>query len=181
MNKGLNSEEMELVGTLFQESINFLLQNATEKAMANISGFMTDRVINDIAPVMMSVGGLKKLRHETFSNMEVREFIQKLCFTFFSRWADSEDKIIALCHNLSRGLTQTPYDDPKFVSGVPKEYTERLPTRTDAYEALVANPWLMVIIMMPLFMSSKSFPQAPAQASTALKTASLTAIGPTPL
>lgn len=177
MKDGLNSQEMELVGTLFQEAVDFLFQSATEKAKTNVLPFMMKRVIGDIMPTQMSPSGVKELQKEVFNNVEVRDFILELSFVFLSRWAASDNQVMALAANLSRGLSQTPYVTGDLgVDAVPGEIQQRLARRDEVYNMLASNSWLMMVVMMPLFMSSKSFkdpaPQRPLVTGTG---------GPTPV
>lgn len=158
MRNGLDSTEMELVGTLFQEAIDFLFQSANEKTKKNVLPFMIKRILGDVPTVQMSPNGVKELRNEVYNNVEIRDFLLNLSFVFFSRWAASDEKVLSLAANLARGLSQGTFvGDNIAVSAVPDEVSNRLSKREDVFNLLASNQWLICVIMMPLFMSSKSF------------------------
>lgn len=155
---GLPAEQMEIIGQLFQEANGFCWDGAGEETKKQMVPFLVNRISADVTPAMMTPKGLIKLRDEVFKNEHIRDFIMKLSYVFFGRWAASEAHVHALAHNLSRGLSQTPYDvEEKSTVITPKEITDRLGKRTDIHNALISNPWLMIVVMIPLFISARAF------------------------
>ncbi len=176
MINGLDSTEMELVGTLFQEAVDFLFQSSNDKTKKNVLQFMIKRILGDIPTVQMSPNGVKELRNEVYNNIEVRDFLLNLSFVFFSRWAASDAQVLALAANLARGLSQGTFVGENIaVSAVPDEVLNRLAKREDVFNLLASNQWLICVIMMPLFMSSKSF----IDHDTKRPFASMVPVGPT--
>jgi hypothetical protein len=155
---GLESDEMALVGQLFQEANAFVYSTADEKMRNNIASFIGNRVMTDNTAAQMTPKGIAVLRDAVFNNAEVRDYIMKLCFIFFSRWAAGDDKMLGLARNLSRGLSQTPYiSDNIAVSGVPGNINEHLSSREEVFNVLASNPWLLIVVLFPLFINGSAF------------------------
>ncbi len=155
---GLNHDQMEIIGQLFQEANGFCWEGAGEETKRQLIPFLINRIAADVTPAMMTPAGITKLRDEVFKNEHIRDYVLKLSFIFNSRWAVSESAVRALAHNLSRGLSQTPYEvEDKSTPVTPSEILKRLGTRSDIHTALISNPWLMIVVMIPLFISARAF------------------------
>lgn len=155
--EGLNPEQMSVVGEMFQEANGFCWSGAGEETKKQMVPFLINRIASDVTPAMMTPKGISVLRKEVFGNEHIRDYILKLSFIFFSRWAPSNDAVCGLCHNLSRGLSQSPYDQQSSMVATPPEIMERLGSRDDVFSALSSNPWLIVSVMIPLFISHHAF------------------------
>lgn len=165
MSQGLPLDEMKIVGQVFQESVNFCLDNATTEEEKNIHEFFLHLIMEVQPESMLTKQEVGDLQLKVFKNEHVRNFMMRLSYVFYSRWAASDEHITGLAQNLSRGFTQTPYSqglnqDALGNSGVPDDIMKRMPTRTEALARLTANPWLVLVCLVPLFMSKATYAQA---------------------
>lgn len=156
--EGLTHDQMEIIGQLFQEANGFCWEGAGENTKKQMIPFLINRIAADVTPAMMTPTGINRLREQVFGNAQIRDYILKLSYVFFSRWAVSDTAVKALAANLSRGLSQTPYDiEEKSAPVTPEDIMKRLGKREDIHLALISNPWLMIVVMIPLFISAAAF------------------------
>lgn len=166
MSQGLPLDEMKVVGAIFQESVNFCLDNATTDEEKNIHEFFLHLIMEVQPESMLTKQSVSDLQLKVFKNEHVRNFMMRLSYVFYSRWASSDEQITGLAQNLSRGFTQTPYiqgnQDAMSNSGVPDDIMKRMATRSEALARLSANPWLVLVCLVPLFMSKATYAAAAA-------------------
>lgn len=146
----LTSEEMREVAQVFTESFDLVLERtADETARNKISKFIAEVALAKKPYLMVTAAGLQWNIGEVFTDDSKRDFVFTLFYVFSSRWGMSEEKYCSLAANLARGAC--PVSIGNQLNGVPVAVSARLTSFEEAHDLLIANQWLVVLLMLQLF------------------------------
>jgi hypothetical protein len=100
--------------------------------------------------------GLPDMMDRVFRNTTVRDFVFRLTMAFQARLGQTRQtyselpEILAHSMSLLPGVEQTSHG--AFTVAVPDEIKEHLPSFDDVRELLKANPWLVTVAMIGLYL-----------------------------
>lgn len=157
--RNLNAEEMVEVGTVFQDAVLHVLDTYEESARPSLQNFMVELILKERPYQLVTAEGIERAISMVWARDGIRDFILKLAFTFFSRWGHSDEEVSGLAANLARGVAMVKPAEPH--NAVPKQLGDRLSDIGVAHSAIHANPWLMITLMIPLFVSIGSIGPLP--------------------
>lgn len=143
--------DMVEVAEVFQGAYSHVMANLVGEQKARVTAFVAGYVLTEKPYLLVTPEGLDRAISAVFGNEHVRDFVFTLHFTFGSRWGAALERWQSLCANLA--LAAVPHSRVK-LSAVPDALADRLATSPDeAYNLLVANQWLVVLMLLQLFIS----------------------------
>lgn len=141
----MNSLDMIDVGESFERALQHVLNNTLGQTYTNVSAFIANHVLRGKPWMLITTAGIDEVVGEVMGNAELQDFVLELTYTFGAYWGASADKYAALADVLSTSLgIQTEGAAPKEIKG-------RTATPEQAVARLMANRWVMVLILMNLF------------------------------
>lgn len=146
----LSTDEMVEVAAVFTESYHHVLSNLATEQRSRIIEFVARVVLSEKPYLLVTPEGLDHAIGLVFENKQVTDFVLTLLFTFGSRWGMSQDRYSALAANLAFGaspVTQQPN------RAMPDALASRLASFADVYNLLVANQWLVILLLFQSLVS----------------------------
>lgn len=145
----LATEQMVEVAEVIQGSFQHVMGNYVGETHLFLSRWVAEWILTKKAYLVVTPEGLQDVITEVFQKREVTDFVFTLLHNFGSRWGMPPDRFSSLCANLAiAAVPKTAYA----ISSVPKAIADRLATSVeDAYSLLQANPWLVVLLLLQLF------------------------------
>lgn len=154
----LSVAEMQEVAEVFQGALEHVMGNLVGDHQAHMRQFVSAFIMREKPYLLVTPEGVEHAMNLVFESPQVTDLIFTLLHTFGSRWGMSSERYSALCANLA--LSIVPHADTPDCF-VPNALASRLATSSeDAYRLLVANQWLVVLLLLQLFISV-SLQQAP--------------------
>lgn len=163
---GLTPEEMARVREVFmqaeEDAANCFLE---EEEHLRVMTWRYETAVSMKPYLTLSASQLPTLTRSIFTDLVITDFLFDLHVKFTSRWAESDQAMNALHHNLARGLNvaavrnlRTPADEKaaEQMRLTPKEFTSRLSNKEDIVAVLDHNPWITMILLGNLYPNFKS-------------------------
>jgi hypothetical protein len=148
-----NTTEMNNVADVF---INLaykpVIGNLVGSTLAKIQEFVIRIALQEKSYLMLTLEGLPHTISLVYDDKDHLDFILTMTNAFFARWAGDEKDIERLAENLARGVCTSNMPN-KGLNGMPENIYQRLVGYDDALALLKANKWLMIVLMMPLFIT----------------------------
>lgn len=141
----MNSLDMIDVGESFERALQHVLNNTLGQTYTNVNAFIANHVLRGKPWMLITAKGVEDAVNEVMGNAELQDFVLELTYTFGSYWGASSEKYAELANVLATSL------GIQVEGAAPKEVKERTSTPEQATSRLVANRWLMVLILMSLF------------------------------
>lgn len=158
MNKTfLSADEMNLVRSVFVESVAHVLGNYEETAKQHLIAFVLSLVAKEKSYTMVTPSGLDRAIKLAWSEEGTRDFLLKLSFTFFARMGQTDEFVHGLAHNLARGCSFVDSTVKSGWNAVPSPAGDRLADSESALNIITANRWLMIVLMIQLFIGLDAF------------------------
>lgn len=149
----LSTEQMAQVVDVFNKSVVFTIAKYPSVEHRNSLKELLAQITQAIMPTqVLTADGLAELQQLVFANAANRDFILSLVFVFFSRLAGSEQELVDLCEVLVRSVSSAPLktDVKSAIQATPTEVSSRLITSENALSLLLANKWLVVVLLVQL-------------------------------
>lgn len=150
----LSTDEMVEAAEVFNEAYLHVVANTAGDTRSRIIEFVAHVVLAEKPYLLVTPEGLDHAIGLVFENKHVTDFVHTLLFTFGSRWGMSQEKYEALAANLAAGAS--PLAPASDYRSTPIALASRLATFTDAYRLLVANQWLVILLLLQAFVSVPS-------------------------
>lgn len=147
----LSVAEMQEVAEVFQGALEHVMGNLVGDHQTHMRQFMSAFILKEKPYLLVTREGVERVMSLVFESPQVTDFVFTLLHTFGSRWGMSGERYSALCANLA--LSIVPHTTlPDCL--VPNALASRLaPSSEDTYRLLVANQWLVVLLLLQLFIS----------------------------
>lgn len=142
-------ESMVEAAEVFTEAYYHVLENLDSTQQGSVQKFVAGLVLTEKPYLMVTPEGVQRAVATVFENESNRDFVFTLLYTFGSRWALSLDRFEGLCANLAVGLSPISQHAECLV---PKAVADRLVSSSEIYRLLVANQWLVVLLLLQLFL-----------------------------
>jgi hypothetical protein len=155
----LTTDEMVEAAQVFTEAYHHVLANTGLETRARIIEFVGHVVLAEKPYILVTPEGLDHAIGLVFENKYVVDFVHTLLFTFGSRWGMSQEKYEGLAANLAAGAAPISLA-PASLRSTPDALASRLASFPDAYSLLVANQWLVILLLLQAFVSA-TLQQAP--------------------
>lgn len=146
----LSTEEMVEAAQVFNEAYQHVVSNLLGETQQKIQRFVLATVVSEKPFLLITPEGLDRAISLVFQDAVVRDFVLTLQYTFGSRWGMSQDKFEGLVANLAVGATPAARLSD---SAMPNAIADRLTSTSDAYNLLLANSWLVILMLLLLFLS----------------------------
>lgn len=152
-NSVLPVAQMVEVAEVIQGAYQHVMANLVGETKTHVSAFVAGFVLKEKPYLLVTPEGLEHVMQVVFGNAQVTDFVFTLLYTFGSRWGMSSERFQSLCANLATAAVpgiQLP--GSQAVAAVPNALASRLASSSEeAYHLLVANPWLVVLMLLQLF------------------------------
>lgn len=146
----INTIDMVDVATTFQDSVSHVLSNLVLESRQNIKHYIATIVLLEKPYILVGKEGIQRAIELVFLKEEYRDFIFTLHYTFFSRWGNDVNMFNGLIGNLARGIALSNLSTNSIM---PKDINYRLTTEELANDILLANTWLVIVILLQLFIN----------------------------
>lgn len=157
--RNLTAEEMVEVAEVFQGSVQHTLSNYSPEGKASLVVFMVELIVKERPYQLVTPEGIAHAIDLIWTRDGIRDFILRLAFVFFSRWGHSDEEVSALARNIARGVAMIKPNEQ--LNAVPRPLGARLVDINAAQSLIDANPWLMIALMIPMFVSIGTLEQIP--------------------
>lgn len=138
-------EDQEIVKKAFLIALDRTLTRYIDPINRNsIQAFLLETAHLRNPITVLSNEGLDDLTHQIFTNGLLSEFVFALSFTFYTAWGESSSKLDGLIQSLTNGLTVST----ERGSLIPKEITNRYRSGGTIQSLLVANTWLIPLLLV---------------------------------
>lgn len=147
----LATDEMVEVAGLIQESYRHVMSNFLGDTRTQLTGWTAEWILTQKPYFLVTLEGHRNAMEAVFQNKHVTDFVFTLLHNFGARWGMAPERFAGLCANLAySAVPKTSYS----ISSVPDAIADRLAASSeDAYQLLLANPWLVVLMLLQLFVS----------------------------
>lgn len=157
----LSPQEMEEVAQVFLQSFALCEANILGEQKAKVREFVGHVVLAEKPYLLVTPEGLDRAIGLVFENKHIVDFVHMLLYTFGSRWGMTDDRRAALSSNLAHGAAPIVSSE---LRSTPNALASRLATFEGAYHLLVANPWLVILLLLQLTVKLPS--QQPGKSSS---------------
>lgn len=149
----MTPDKMKEVGEALIQAMSHVLANTLGETNLRVKEFVLSHVLKHRPWIMTTGAGASELEEIVFSDKEIQDFVLALTYTFGTYWGATPDKYKELSVVLgnSAGI-----QSEGIVGNQVKERTE-VPDR--ASTRLMANRWLMVLMLVSCFVEISDFEQ----------------------
>lgn len=141
----LNSTDIENIRILFVESILESISSFGNEYDSKLKMFIIETSRLEKPYLLVSDEGMERAIEIVFSNKMNRDLIFEINYRFFTRLGNKE---------VIKELIKTISFSNCFInkqSLMPLVVSDRLPTEEQIQEKLLANPWLIILVLIPTF------------------------------
>ena len=149
----LTTIEMVDAAQIFQDSVKHVLSNLVPESRMDIQTYIGGIILLEKTYLLPTHEGIPRAIDLVFTKDNYRDFIFNLHITFFSRFGNTENEVSGLISNIARGIGLRNINP---LNLIPNDINNRLINENTAIELLMANKWLVVLIMLQLFISVDS-------------------------
>lgn len=143
----LTTVEMIEASETFVDSLTHVLGNYLPESKIAIQTFIAEILLKEKPYMLVSPEGIARIQQQVFASEVHRDFIFTLHFTFFSRWGHTDSSVAGLIGNIARGVAMSNVMDG---NEMPAPIRSRLHTFASAERILLANQWLVIVLMLQL-------------------------------
>lgn len=159
----------EEAGVAFMSSFAHVLKNQDEKAAEEILAFTLNIVGASNLYARFAPDTLPRLHESVFSSETIRDFLLSLQSVFIGRWVQGRgrDVVKALVDDLALGISfdlglnaiSSPSSDEDLsaYNSLPEQLGDTLTGFDDAVKIVRANPWLISVLLIHLYINLESF------------------------
>lgn len=149
----LSTDQMVEVGQVLLEAYRDVLDNQSEESRPRIASFVAEFCLRTKPYILVTPEGLAGAIETVFSDPRVTDFVLTLVHIFGSRWGMTQERLNSLATNLASGAALPVTSE---LRSIPNALASRLASFPDAYHLLVANPWLVVLMLLQLFFNAQA-------------------------
>lgn len=149
----LSTDEMVEVGHVLLEAYRDVLANQSEESRPRTASFVAEFCLRNKPYILVTADGLAGAIDTVFSDRHVTDFVLTLVHIFGSRWGMTQQRLNSLAVNLASGAALPVTSE---LRSIPNALASRLASFPDAYSLLVANPWLVVLMLLQLFFNAQA-------------------------
>lgn len=147
----LSTDEMINVARVFQESYKHVIGNMSLQLEDEIHIFTQAVILSEKPYMLVTPDGLTHAREMVFAYDIRRDFLFTLSFTFVSRLGMGSEYYQGMVKNLTDGIGVTSAGAE--LDAMPTEISERLTPAKEIGEVLMANRWLVMLLLIQLFIT----------------------------
>lgn len=149
-------EKMNAIEIAFRDAYDHTLSHFPDTPRRDtILKFVSGITMQYAMYLAFTSDGLVKMIKSVFGNDTVRDFTLRLTGAFFARLGVSERDASNLHEVLASAMCVFPatrVDVDKDIIAIPEELRMRLPEYEDVRSLLLANKWLVAIVMISLYL-----------------------------
>lgn len=144
----LDSEQMKDVGACLVQAFNHQIANTFGQTKHDVMEFIFDVVLRQKPFMMVTQPGYEAIISKIFTVETTRDFVLAMTYNFYTYWAGSDEDHQALAKTLSLAAG---YQVPSLI---PKILTDHMVTTDAAYNILINNRWLCVMMLLPVWLQA---------------------------
>lgn len=152
------SEHMKLVGAIYNDAFEHCFENLAADKQPKVASFWVTLVAVRKPYLMVTENGMKELTREIFTDASLSDFVLAFTSTFFMFWsaddAEKERLIDVMASSLSTDLGGIAKFDSN-MRAMPRQASNHLASPKDIKALLVANSWILVLVLASTFMTYK--------------------------
>ena len=145
-----NSDTLYRIYFIFAETVMLTYDSYTGDEKEKIQEFIIEFARNYTPYGLIKVDTIPEVVDHIFTVDSYRDFVWKLIFNFYSTVGLEKSENEMLCQVLSTSLDITDNSAEENVSLTPSELKKRSLDADTLYDNLIANKWLVVLVLLLL-------------------------------